>query len=260
MPAGRQHHAPGPDPPHALARHIGGGRGTQVVRPALDRDDVVVVVVAEDRGAAQHAHLRQGGQRGHLLGRPLAARPAVERLGRAEQAAARLGPLVGEDHPGPGPRGDARGGDAGRSRADDEHVAVRVHGVVARRVGPVGQPALSRQARGDQAVVQLDGRRLEHGLGEGLLDLDERVRLLAARGVHAARAAEPDAARHRAHAVGEQRRGQRVALQALVLPAVEPEAQHSPARSLTAVWLCGGPAGSLATLAHAITGRGSPAR
>lgn len=257
--AGGQHHTPGPDAPDALARHVGGGRRAQVVGPALHRDDVVVVVVADDRGAAQHAYVRQGGQRGDLLGRPLAAGRAVERLGRAEEAAARLGPLVGEDHPRTGPRRHARGGDAGRSRADHEHVAVGVHRVVTRRVGPVGQPALSRQAGGDQAVVQLDGRGGEHRLGEGLLDLDERVRLLAARGVDAARTAELDAARHRAHAVGEQRRGQRVALKALVVAAVEPEAQRRARRPLATVRLTG-PAGLLASLAHALTGRGSPTR
>src|SRR5262249_42925039 len=65
-----------------------------------------------------------------------------------------------------------------------------------------------------------------HRLREGRLDLDDRGRLLAASGEDAARPAELHARTDLAHAVGQQRGGQRVTPEPLVLLPVEAEPER----------------------------------
>lgn len=106
-----------------------------------------------------------------------------------------------------------------------------VHGVVAGRVGLGGQAALAGEAARHEAVVQLDGRRGEHRLREGGLDLDDRVGFLDAGREDASGAAEFDAGAGLDDAVGEEGGGEGVALVALVCGAVEGEGEGA-ARSI----------------------------
>ena len=84
-----------------------------------------------------------------------------------QQRAAGLGLLVDQGDAGAGAGGVERGGQAGRAGADDEHVDVVVDGVVAGGVRDVGEPALTRDAVGDEPVVELDGGGQQHRLGNG---------------------------------------------------------------------------------------------
>ena len=68
--AGREHDLPGPDLPEPLAGQVRGRGRPQVVGDPLDQGEVVVVVVAECRGAGQHAKLRQGLELGPNSGEP----------------------------------------------------------------------------------------------------------------------------------------------------------------------------------------------
>lgn len=217
--AGREDHAPGADPPDALAGDVVRGRGAEVVGPALDGEDVVVVVVAEDGGAAQDAHLGVGFE-------PRARRlHPVEVFAGAEQAAAGFRLVVGEDDACAAVRRGRRGREAGRARADDQQLAVGVHGVVAGGVGFGGEAALAGEAARDQTAVELDGRGGEHGLGEGGLDLDDRVGFFDAGREDAAGAPEPDARRCRDDPCREERRGEGVPSVALVFGTVEDEGE-----------------------------------
>ncbi len=170
--AGGQDDATRADAPDALAGDVLGGVGTEVVGTAFDGEEVVVVVVAEDGGTAQDAHLGGG------VELPGDAAHPVEVFGRAQEAAAQFRLVVGEDDTGSAAGGGGRRGEAGRSRADDQQVAVGVYGVVAGGVRFGGEASLAGEAARDQAVVELDGGRGEHRLGEGRLDLDDRVGLL----------------------------------------------------------------------------------
>lgn len=172
MGSGREDHAPGADPPDTLAGDLLRGLGAEVVGAALDGEEVVVVVVAEDGGARQNAYLGGGFE---LCARRL---HPVEVVAGAEQAAAGFRLVVGEDDAGAAPCRRRRGREAGRARADDQQVAVGVYGVVAGGVRFGGQAALAGEAGRDEAVVQLDRRRGEHRLGEGFLDLDDGVGFL----------------------------------------------------------------------------------
>ena len=226
---------------------------SQVVGALLEGEDEAVVVVAEGRRPLQDRDVRQPVQLGDRGGDPVERRDAVDHLGTAEQRAAGFRLLVDEDHPRPGAGCRQRGGDAGRPRADDQDVAVRVDGVVPARVGTVGEPALAGQAARHEAVEQLDGGGGQHRLGEGRLDLHQRVGVLGARGHDAAGPAELDAGRDLVDAVGQQRRGERVAPQALVGTAVEGEGQRGVAVHAAAL-------GAAEGGAHAITGFGSSRR
>src|SRR5581483_3155539 len=99
-------------------------------------------------------------------------------------------------------------------QADDgEHVEARA------------RPAVHRARL--QTVEQLDLRRLEIRLGARAgAELHERVRLLEARADDAARTVILEAARSDAHAVGEQRGCERVALETDIFASVEAKAQR----------------------------------
>jgi hypothetical protein len=116
-------------------------------------------------------HLGAAGQFGDRGGHPVRTGNAVEGFGARQQRAAGLGLLVDEGDPGAGAGRVESGGQAGRSGTHDEHVHVVMHGVVPGRVRDSGQPALSRDAAGDQSVEQLDGGGRQHWFRERLLDL-----------------------------------------------------------------------------------------
>ena len=128
-----------------------------------------------------------------------------------------------------GAGGPAGGGEAGRSGADDEHVAVGVAAVVPGEVGDLGEPALAVDPAGDEPVGDLDGGRQEHRLGEGLLDLDEAGGVLGPRGGDPARPPVLHAGAERPDAVGEQDRGEGVAGVAGVGAAVDGDGQGAAA-------------------------------
>src|SRR5207249_4876096 len=127
------------------------GMGAKVVGAALNGEEVVVVVVPEDGGTAQHADLGGGLQPGAQLGGP------VEEFAGAEEAAAEFGAVVGEDDAGAAARRGRCRREAGGAGADDQQVAVGVYGVVAGGIRLRGKAALAGKAGGYQAVVELDG-------------------------------------------------------------------------------------------------------
>ena len=102
--------------------------------------------------------------------------------------------------------------------------------VVLRGVGDLREAALARNAARDKPVEQFDRGREQHRLGERVLDLDEAAGVLGPCGGEAARAAQLDAGGHLMHAVGEQRRGERVAGVAGQLAVVEGEGQRGVPR------------------------------
>ena len=124
--AGREHdlasaHAPEALPGQAL------GRGGQVIGHPLQQAQIVVVVIAEGRGAAEHRHVGQGAQLGLDLCDPaLAVRDLSRHPALAEQPAAELGLRLGQDHPGSRTSGRECCHEAGGPGADHQHVAVGV--------------------------------------------------------------------------------------------------------------------------------------
>ena len=226
MRTGGDDDVPGPDPPNPLAAHRRGGIGTQVIGTPLQRKDKAVVVVTERRGALQVQHIGIGGEFGDGIGDPLQCRPTIDDVRAAQQGTTGLALLVDQHHAGAGARGRQRGRQTGRAGSGDQHIGVHVGRVVARGVGDVGQPALSRDAARHQAVVQLDGGGQQHGLGEGVLDLDQAAGVLGPRRGEAAGPAHLDAGGDVMHPVRQQRGGQRVTGMAGVLTVVESEGVH----------------------------------
>jgi hypothetical protein len=199
--------------------------GTQVVGAPLEGQHEAVVVDAEGRRPLQVQHLGVAGQLGDGGVHPRRGGRAVEGVRAAEQRAAGLGLLVDEGDPRAGAGGGERRDQPGGAGADDQHVDVPVHRVVAGGVGDVGQPALPGDATGGEAVVQLDGGGQQHRLGERLLDLHQAAGVLRPGRGDAAGPAELGAGGHRVPAGGQQRRGERVAgVPAVALP-VEGELQ-----------------------------------
>ena len=180
----------------------------------------VGVVVADRRRAREHAHLGRGGQALRDARHPVQRGLAVERLARAEQAAARLGLVVDEDHARAGAGGGVGRGEAGRPGADHEHVAVHVHVVVAGAVGarPPGARDRSGSRRRRPSNSSTSVARSIGSEPPASCDLDERVRLLGPRGDDPARAPVGDRVRDHVDARGEQRRGQRVTAQPFAAP------------------------------------------
>ena len=234
MRAGGDQDVAGADAPDPLAAQRRRGLDTEVVGAPLHREDEAVVVDAERGGALQVQHLRVGGELGDRGRDPVEGGCAVDGVGGAQQGAAGLALLVDEHHPGAGAGRGQRGGEPGRSGADDEQVGVHVLGVVAGGVGDLGQPALPGDAAGDQAVEQLDGGGEQHRLGEGLLDLDQAAGVLGPRRGDAAGPAELDAGGDLVDAVGQQGRGQRVTGVPGQFPAVEGEGVGGVAVDATA--------------------------
>ncbi len=131
---GRQHYALGPHAVYAMTHLTHRRAVAEVVGQALVDGQEVVVVVTVDRGAWQQGHFRQAFQFFDHGVDPVAGRLAVEGFAGVEQAAAELFLLIGEDHAGAAAGCSQRRGQTGRAGADDQHVAVLVHVVVAVRI------------------------------------------------------------------------------------------------------------------------------
>ena len=231
---GRDDDVAGPDAPDPLAAERRRGLATEMVGASLQRKDEPVVVVAEGGGALQVQHVGIGGQLGDRVGDPVQGGRAVDGVGAAEQRAAGLALLVDEHHPRAGTGRGQCGGQTGRPGTDDQQVGVHMFGVVFGGVGDLGEPALPGDTAGDQPVEQLDGRRQQHRLGEGLLDLDQAAGVLGPRRGEAAGPTQLDAGGDLVHAVGQQRRGQGVTGVPGQFPVVEGEGVRDGAVDATA--------------------------
>lgn len=119
---------------HAVANLTDRGAIAEVVGEALVNGQEVMVVVAVDRGTWQQGHFRQAFQLFDHGVDPVGSRLAVEGFAGVEQAAAELFLLVSQDHAGTTARSGQCGSQASRAGADDQHVAVPVHVVVAVRI------------------------------------------------------------------------------------------------------------------------------
>ena len=165
-------------------------RGDQAGCAATDDENIhVMVQVVVALGVGQRGRAAEAGEAAdhRLVAQPPACRPLE---GLAVEAR----------------RHEARG------HAADDRLPVP------RQRGP------ARGARGHQALVQLGLRGLDVGCAVGAgLELHQGVGLLGAEADDAARAAVLETARDAAHTVGQQRRSQRIAGMALVVPAVEAE-------------------------------------
>ena len=112
-----------------------------MVGDPLDGGQVVVIVVTDHGRARQQPDIVPVLQFFSDGRRPVRARRIVDALAAAQQAAAKGRLLVGQDDPRAGGRCRPRGGEAGRTAADDQHVAMGVHLVVAVGVGLLGRAA-----------------------------------------------------------------------------------------------------------------------
>ncbi|MNF69496.1 hypothetical protein D3C84_513820 [compost metagenome] len=202
--AGGQHHTLGTHAMHALAYLPHGRDFAEVIGEALVDGEEVVVVVAVDRGARQQGDFRHLLQFGDGLGRPVAGRLAVEGFAGAQQAAAELFLLVGEDYPRTATPGGQCGGQTGGAAADHQHVAVLVHVVVAVRVVFLGRTAEA----GGLADVLLVGQPEVLRVHEGLV-VEPRRHHAAADLAENAHQVGVDA-RPAVHAAGHQTRVQRL--------------------------------------------------
>ena len=75
--------------------------------------------------------------------------------------------------------------------------------VVLGGVGDFGEAALARNTARHQPVVQLDRRPKKHGLGEGVLDLDQAAGVLGPRRGETAGATQLDARGDPVHPVSQ---------------------------------------------------------
>ena len=198
------------NPPHPLPADGGRCLCTQMVGTSLQRKDEAVVVVSEGGRALQMKHIGIRREFGDGLGHPVHGRPAVDQVRGAQQGAACLTLFV--DHHNSRPRAcrGQRGCQPGRSCTGDEDIGVDVGRVVLGGVGYLREASLPRNTPCDKTIGQLDRGCEQHGLGERFLDLDKTARILGPGGGEAARTAQLDTGGHLMHAVGEQRRSERV--------------------------------------------------
>ena len=233
-----------------------------------------MIVITKGRCAPQDEHIFQRLQFGQRPPGPGRGRLAGDLLALKTQAAAGFGAILHQDHPPAARRRRTRGHEAGRPRADDQHLRVAAHVVI---IIGVGQPAGRTQARraadkaldphpqpgirkrphegfivktgrqkalkqivdalrvpaqagaailacGHEALVKLDhggaGIRFQPG---ALAQLDQGVRLFLAHREDPARPVILKAPAYERHAIGQQRRGQGVALVAGISPAIKAE-------------------------------------
>ena len=224
----------GTDVPNPLAGHTGRGRGQEVVRPVLGRDDVVGVVGAEGRGAVQDRALGRGDQFGFNIGHPFQGGLPFDGVyegrigGSGQERSAEFGLVVNEDDPGAGADSFARCGQARRAAADHEDVGVDVLLVVLGTVLVRVQLAQSVEQFGAESVHEGHRGGGEHGLGhvarEPGGDLDQGVGFLDAGGHDAAGPVLVQGVARAQPAVGQQGGGEGVAGVAGVLTAVQGEA------------------------------------
>ena len=157
----------GADLPQPLARQVVAGLG-EMVGDALDQADEILRVVAEGRGARQHADIVHRRELGDASPAPRPSRPAPSILAPALEAqrAAEFRLLVAEDdaHAGFG-RGKRRG-DAGRAAAEHQHLAMGEARRIVVGIGLVGRDAEAGRGADVRLVDALPGRLRPH---EGLV-------------------------------------------------------------------------------------------
>ena len=159
-----QHHLLGADPPEPLTRAAGRFRG-QVIRPSLQGQQEVVLVVACHGGPGQDLDLRQRSQLFHHSVDPSPAGKTLDPAAAPEQSASRFVPFVHEDHAGAGASRLQGRGQAGRAGSRHEDVAVGVHVVVVVGIGAGGDHA-ETGGLADLMLVPPPGPRRPH---EGLV-------------------------------------------------------------------------------------------
>ena len=164
--AGRDHHALGADLPQPLARQVMARLG-EVVADPLDQADEILRVVAERRGARQHAHIVHRGKPGDSGLRPTPASLAVDlRAGLEAQRAAKLGLLVADDDAHAGFGGGQRRRDAGRAAAQHQHLAMSETRRIVVGIGLVGRHAKAGRGADIRFVDAFPGGLRPH---EGLV-------------------------------------------------------------------------------------------
>ena len=146
-----EHDLPCPHLPQPFPRQVR-RRRLQVVREALHEHDVIMIVVAEGRGARENEHVLAPVEGRDRLSHPVLRRHAVDR-GRhvVQERASGLRLLVDEHHALAGLRRRERGGETGRARADHEHVAMGMAVGIAVRIALRSARGRGRRRRGCRA-------------------------------------------------------------------------------------------------------------
>ena len=135
-----------------------------MVRQPLDDGEEVVVVIGGDSPPRHEAHLGHALELCDRRGHPIGGRRAADLLTRAEEGAAELVLLVGQDHPRAGAPGGERRGEAGRPPARDQHVAMGEQLGVAVGVGQARRPAEARGPADEVFVLEPEALRPHEGL------------------------------------------------------------------------------------------------
>ena len=149
---GGQHNLPGSHVPQSC-----GSRR----RATLHDQDVLVVVIRDGGGASQQADFCHRLETIHGRLYPVHRRRAIDVVVGAEQGAAKLAAVIGDEDARATPSGGKRGSQTGGSPADDQHVTVHVPFVVSRRRSERQSP-LPLQASPSQAGQQVNLRRAAH--------------------------------------------------------------------------------------------------
>ncbi|SKG73576.1 Uncharacterised protein [Mycobacteroides abscessus subsp. bolletii] len=217
------HDVTGTDPPHSLPADGRRRVGAEVVGPALQRQDESVIVVTERCGALQMQNLWERGEFGYCVGHPLQCGLAVDGVGASEQCTTGLALFVDEHHPCARTGCGQGGRQAGRASPRDQHVGMHVGRVVLCGVGNLCETPLAGNAARHQSVEQFDRRREQHGLGEGLFNLDQAPGVLGPGRGEPAGPAQLDARGDLVDTVGQQGRSKCVADAAGELPSIENE-------------------------------------
>ena len=156
--AGRQNDPSGADSPQALARQVRRRAGPEVVGNPFERDQEIMVEVAGDRRPGQNADVIESFQFGRSPAEPSG-------IGRAQQRPAGQAVFVGENDPRAASPCLPRRREPGRSRADDEDVAMRVHAFVPVGIGAVRRASQPRHPA-DEPFVEMPAAMRPH---EGLV-------------------------------------------------------------------------------------------
>ncbi len=162
--AGRQHDLPRADLPEGLAADVR-RRLVEMVAAAFDRDDLVMVVIGEGRGAGDELNFRHRPQLGEGRGEPCFVRNLAQGSGFAQERAAERSHLVEEKNAGAASAGGQRRGKTRRPAADDEDVAMRVALLVMIGIG-IGRRLPHSGGAADQMLVEAPGTLRRH---EGLV-------------------------------------------------------------------------------------------
>ena len=174
------------DPPQDLARlAIGGG---QMVGPTLQGAVDAVVPGAGDRGPQEETDPVHRRQFAHGFGGPVRAGPTVHLMGLGVEPPAHDEILVGKNDPRAAAPGRKRGGKAGRTRADDQQVAMQEALVVVVRIGLSGQAAEAGRGSDGRLIDPLpegfrphEGLVVEAGRQEGGEQIVDRQQVMAQR-------------------------------------------------------------------------------